>query len=207
MYSSRRCGGLRTRDDLLGAPISTGVSGMSGSAVGGADSAPLSSSTSPSTSLWSGGGSYGSERNIDTFLVTRDPSARRAVIIEPFRLATTNGVGSNVVDSLPVFCRRTKTTSPSFKVVFFARVRLSARDFIFRFAAASFSRTTLSSTDSCCLTSGSFVCGSRANISRWGVNFVVTWEVQRYARRNFRISLRQLEPLIRQIWWVLWAAC
>ena len=131
MYSSRRCGSLRTRDDLLGAPISTGVSGMSGSAVGGADSAPLSSSTSPSTSLWSGGGSYGSERNIDTFLVTRDPSARRAVIIEPFRLATTNGVGSNGVDSLPVFCRRTKTTSPSFKVVFHARVRLSARYFIF----------------------------------------------------------------------------
>ena len=101
-----------------------------------------------------------------TFLVTSVPSARRAVIIEPFRLATTNGVGSNGVDSLPVFCRRTKTTSPSFKIVFFARVRLSARDFIFRFAAASFSRTTLSSTDTCCLTSGSFVCGSRANISR-----------------------------------------
>ena len=38
-------------EDVLGSPISTGVSGMSGSAVGSVASVPLSSSTSPSTSL------------------------------------------------------------------------------------------------------------------------------------------------------------
>ena len=112
------------------------------------------------------------------------------------RLVTTNGVGSNGVDSLPVFCRRTRTTSPSFNVVVFALGRLSARDFMFIFAAASFPLTTSSSADMCCLTSGSLVCGSRENISRRGVNYVVTWGVQRYARRNFRISLLQIVRLI-----------
>ena len=58
-----------------------------------------------------------------------------AVTMEPLRLVTINGVGSNGVESLPVFCRRTRKTSPSFRVVVFALVRLSARDFIFSFAA------------------------------------------------------------------------
>ena len=49
---------------------------------------------------------------MDGFRVTSDPSWRRAVATEHFRLVTTNELGSNGVDSFPILRYRMSTTSP-----------------------------------------------------------------------------------------------
>ena len=49
---------------------------------------------------------------MDVFRATTDPSWRRAVTTEPFRLVTTNDLGWNGVDSFPILRYRMSTTSP-----------------------------------------------------------------------------------------------